>query len=107
MPVTVDNPTHVNGLVMVAFKSDAGDANVSIDVSPYMNEVYTVIVNSIQAPVVVATAFDAADQPAPLPVPLFAHHTGTVVTILNAHETNGVSVAQIAPSTSGMIIGRK
>ena len=62
MAVTFDNPTNVNGLIIVAFKDDGG-GTVSLDASTYMNEIYSVVANPISAVVVARTVFLSDDSP--------------------------------------------
>ena len=106
MAIRFDNATHVNGLVIVAFESDANQT-VSLDASIFMNEIYTVVVNPIGNSTAVATAIDASDQPFPFSVPIFAEWAGTTITLKQASETAGTVTTTIQPATTGMIIGRK
>lgn len=106
MAVTFDNPTHINGLVIVAFKGD-GNETMTLDASTYMNEVYTVVVNPISISTAVVSSFDSGDNPFPLSVPIFAEWTGTTITLKQADEQAGTSTTTIAGEVTGVIIGRK
>lgn len=106
MAVTFDNPTNVNGLIIVAFKDDGGDT-VSLDVSPYMREIYSVVVNPIGAGLLVRTTFDSGSNPYELHIPLSAEFSGTTVTLKQAHTTIGTATSTISEATTGIVIGRK
>ena len=106
MAIRFDNPTHVNGLVIVAFESDAAQT-VSLDASTYMNEIYTVVANPITAATTVAITQLATDEPFPMAVPIFAEWAGTTVTLKQANTTAGTTTTTITPATTGVIIGRK
>ena len=105
MAVTFDNPTNVNGLVVVAFKSTLG-ATASIDVSTYMNEIFQVHVNSITN-ATSTTAPLSGGAPAPINVPTLTEWAGTTVTLKIADQNAGTVTATLAHATSGIVIGRK
>ena len=105
MAVTFDNPTNVNGLIVVAFKSTA-NATASIDVSTYMNEIFQVHVNSI-ANATFTTAPLGAGAPAPINIPTLTEWAGTTVTLKIADANAGTVTATIGEATSGIVIGRK
>ena len=106
MAVTFDNPTNVNGLIIVAFKTDANQT-VSLDASTYMNEIYSVVANAITSATFAITPFDAADQPFSFPVPLLVEWAGITITLKQVHETAATVTTTIVPATTGIIIGRK
>tara|TARA_R100000458_G_scaffold55136_1_gene58840 strand:- start:2419 stop:2733 length:315 start_codon:yes stop_codon:yes gene_type:complete len=104
MAVTLDNPTQVNGLVIIAFKGGPGAQ--SFDVGPFMNEIFNVIVNPIGGGgnTVVRTA---AGAPMALGVPLSAEWANTTVTIKDVDPADGSATATINVNTTGVVIGRK
>jgi len=105
MVVTFDNPTNVNGLVVVAFKSTAG-ATASIDVSTYMNEIFQVHVNPIGGATFTLAPLSGG-APTPINIPIFTEWAGTTVTLKVTNQDTGVVSATIGASTSGIVIGRK
>ena len=106
MAVTFDNPTNVNGLIIVAFKDDGG-GTVSLDASTYMNEIYSVVANPISAAVVARTVFLSDDSPYELHIPLLVEWSGTTVTLKQVDGNVGTVTTTIEGGTSGIIIGRK
>jgi|TARA_R100001463_G_scaffold18388_2_gene46205 hypothetical protein len=106
MPVTFDNPTNVNGLIIVAFKTDFNET-VSLDVLPYMKEIYSVVANPIQQPIQAISTFDSGSNPYELFIPLLVEFSGTTVTLKQPSRQLGTITSTIDVSTSGIIIGRK
>ena len=106
MAVTFDNPTNVNGLIIVAFKSDANQT-VSLDVSTYMNEIYSVVANPISAGIAARTTFLSDDSPYELYIPLLVEWSGTTVTLKQVNANVGTVTTTIEGKASGIIIGRK
>ena len=106
MAVTFDNPTNVNGLIIVAFKSDSNQA-VSLDASTYMNEIYSVVANPVGTAVAARGTFLSDDSPYELHIPLLVEWSGTTVTLKQVSGDAGTVTATIEGETSGIIIGRK
>tara|TARA_R110002012_G_scaffold298143_1_gene496429 strand:+ start:503 stop:823 length:321 start_codon:yes stop_codon:yes gene_type:complete len=106
MAVTFDNPTNVNGLIIVAFKSDENQA-VTLDASPYMREIYSVVVNTIGQGVVARSTFDNGSNPFELHIPICVELSGTTVTLKQVNGNVGTITSTIEGKTSGIIIGRK
>lgn len=106
MAVTFDNPTNVNGLIIVAFKSDANQT-VTLDVSPYMREVYSVVANPIGQGIMARSTFDNGSNPFELHIPICVELSGTTVTLKQVDGNAGTITSTIEGSTSGIIIGRK
>ena len=105
MAVTFDNPTNVNGLVVVAFKSTA-NATASVDVSTYMNEIFQVHVNPIASPSFTSGPLSGG-APFPVNIPIMTEWAGTTVTLKNVTDPAGTISATMAPATTGIVIGRK
>ena len=105
MVVTFDNPTNVNGLIVVAFKSTA-EATASVDVSTYMNEIFQVHVNPIALPVSTAPTLSGGN-PFPVNIPIMTEFAGTAITLKNVTADAGIISTTILPATTGIVIGRK
>ncbi len=106
MAVTFDNPTNVNGLIIVAFKSDANQT-VTLDASPYMREVYSVVANPIGPATLARSTFDNGSNPFELHIPICVELSGTTVTLKQVDGNVGTITSTIEGPTSGIIIGRK
>jgi len=108
MAVTFDNPTNVNGLIIVAFKDDGGDT-VSFDVSPYMREIYSVVVNPIGAALLVRTTFDNGSNPFELHIPILVEirPSDNAVVLKQVNGDVGTVTSTIEGATTGIVIGRK
>ena len=106
MAVTFDNPTNVNGLIIVAFKDDGG-GTVSLDVSPYMREIYSVVANPLASAVVARTTFLSDDSPYEFHIPLLVEWSGTTITVKQVDGNVGTVTTTIEGQTSGIVIGRK
>tara|TARA_R100000908_G_C3743420_1_gene139351 strand:+ start:651 stop:971 length:321 start_codon:yes stop_codon:yes gene_type:complete len=106
MAVTFDNPTNVNGLIIVAFKSDENQA-VTLDASPYMREIYSVVVNPVGQATLARSTFDNGSNPFELHIPICVELSGTTVTLKQADNAAATITSTIEGKTSGIIIGRK
>ena len=107
MAITFDNPTNVNGLIIVAFKSDENQA-VTLDASPYMREIYSVVANAMGGqPIVARSTFDNGSNPFELHIPICVELSGTTVTLKQVDNNVSTITSTIEGQTSGIIIGRK
>ena len=108
MAITFDNPTNVNGLIIVAFKSDANQ-EVILDVSPYMREIYSVVVNPMGQAVLARSTFDNGSNPFELHIPILVENrpSDNSVVLKQVNGSVGTITSTIEGPTSGIIIGRK